>query len=244
MGKAEIRARVLALLEAAGAARFPGARGRIPNFPGAERAARRLGDLPAWRAARTLKVNPDAPQRAVRRLALEQGKRVYMAVPRLRERRPFWLLDPRRLRAGFREAASIAGAARHGRRAALDEVEPLDLIVCGSVAVGRDGARVGKGGGYSDLEFALLVREGKIGPAAPIVTTVHPLQVLDEPLEMTTHDIAVDVIVLPEETLEVPRRYPRPAGIFWELLPPDTIEAIPVLRALRARGRGGAEGKP
>jgi 5-formyltetrahydrofolate cyclo-ligase len=30
-------------------------------------------------------------------------------------------------------------------------------VVCGSVAVNRQGARVGKGGGFSDLEFALLV---------------------------------------------------------------------------------------
>ena len=32
----------------------------------------------------------------------------------------------------------------------------LDAIVCGSVAVTRDGRRCGKGEGYSDLEFAIL----------------------------------------------------------------------------------------
>lgn len=33
---------------------------------------------------------------------------------------------------------------------------------CGSVAVNRHGGRVGKGGGYSDLEFALLAESKKI----------------------------------------------------------------------------------
>jgi len=36
-------------------------------------------------------------------------------------------------------------------------MEPIDLVVCGSVAVNAQGVRVGKGGGFSDLELALLV---------------------------------------------------------------------------------------
>ena len=234
MGKPEIREKVWALLEAEGVARFPGARGRIPNFVGAEQAARRLAELPAWRGARVLKGNPDSPQRPVRKLALEQGKRVYMAVPRLREGRPFWLLDPQRLRDRASEAASISGAARFGRPVALAQVAPIDLVVCGSVAVTRDGARVGKGGGYSDLEFALLTLEGRITKATTIVTTVHPLQIVEGGIEMAVHDIPVDVIVTPDEVIRVRRRFPRPTGIFWELLLPEKIEAIPVLRERRA----------
>ncbi len=234
MGKPEIREKVWALLEAEGVARFPGARGRIPNFVGAEQAARRLADLSAWRGARALKANPDSPQRPVRKLALEQGKRVYMAVPRLREKRPFWLLDPRRLRGKLHEAASITGAARFGRPVALAQVPPIDLAVCGSVAVTRDGARVGKGGGYSDLEFALLTLEGRITEATSIVTTVHPLQIVEGGIEMAVHDIPVDVIVTPDEIIQVPRSFPRPTGIFWELLRPEKMEAIPLLRERRA----------
>ena len=48
-------------------------------------------------------------------------------------------------------------------------------LVCGSsVAVNRQGARVGKGGGFSDLEFALLVEAGLIGTNTIVATTVHP----------------------------------------------------------------------
>src|SRR5262249_30140745 len=72
--KSELRERVWSLLIERRAARFPGARGRIPNFVGAEAAARRLAELPAWRVARVVKANPDAPQLAVRALALRQGE--------------------------------------------------------------------------------------------------------------------------------------------------------------------------
>ncbi len=81
--KAALRDQVWAAMSAAGVARFPGAAGRIPNFTGAEAAAQRLRELPEWRAARGLKANPDLPQLPVRQRALEDGKTVYMAVPRL-----------------------------------------------------------------------------------------------------------------------------------------------------------------
>src|SRR5206468_1103051 len=51
--KQTIRTRVWDSLQAQRAARFPGARGRIPNFVGAEAAARLLADAPEWHQART-----------------------------------------------------------------------------------------------------------------------------------------------------------------------------------------------
>jgi 5-formyltetrahydrofolate cyclo-ligase len=59
--KQAVRERVWALLERERVARFPGATGRIPNFVGASAATARLASLPAWRAARVVKSNPDAP---------------------------------------------------------------------------------------------------------------------------------------------------------------------------------------
>src|SRR5262245_43933481 len=56
--KQAIRERLWSLLTERRVARFPGAAGRIPNFIGAEAAARRLADSPAWRAARVVKCNP------------------------------------------------------------------------------------------------------------------------------------------------------------------------------------------
>jgi 5-formyltetrahydrofolate cyclo-ligase len=77
-------------MSAARVARFPGAAGRIPNFTGAEAAAERLRATGVWQAASTVKANPDSAQLPVRQRALEDGKTVYMAVPRLAEPEPFW----------------------------------------------------------------------------------------------------------------------------------------------------------
>jgi 5-formyltetrahydrofolate cyclo-ligase len=228
--KQAVRERVWAMLERERVARFPGATGRIPNFAGAPAAAAQLAALPAWQAARVVKANPDAPQLPVRAQTLADRKLLYMAVPRLTDERPFILLDPEQLSVPPRRAASITGSARAGRRIRLAEVRPVDLVVCGSVAVNRQGARVGKGGGFSDLEFALLVEAGLVGPDTVVATTVHPLQVLAEALPETDHDFRLDLIIAGEEVISC-RRTRRPPGILWDHLDAAKIAAIPALAA-------------
>lgn len=227
--KQEVRERVWRALEEHKVSRFPGTRGRIPNFVGAEAAADRLAAIDEWKSARSIKANPDAPQLPVRARALSDGKRVYMAVPRLAQREPFIELDPERIVTSPRKAASIKGASSQGKAIGLDAVPRIDLVVCGSVAVNRAGARVGKGGGYSDLEFGLLVEAGLIDDRTVLTTTVHALQVLDEDLPETAHDFRVQRIVTPEETIVCTGAAHRPPGILWDHLDADKIKSIPVL---------------
>lgn len=234
--KDQIRQRVWDTLQKQRAARFPGAEGRIPNFIGAEACAKQLAETRYWKAARFLKVNPDSPQRAIRQRALADGKIIYMAVPRLRSEKPFIELDPKKLECSPYAASSIKGASEYGRPVTLDQVRRIDLVVCGSVAVNRDGARVGKGGGYSDLEFALLTQEKRIDRRTPIVTSVHPLQIVDEQIPMIAHDIPLSAIATPTEVIEVDTQFPRPKGIYWNMLPHEKIDEIPVLqKTLRMR---------
>lgn len=232
--KAGLRERVWALLEEKGAARFPGAEGRIPNFTGAEEAAQRLRKVPAWTGAGALKANPDSPQWPVRQRALEAGKVVYMAVPRLAGEDPFFLLDPDEIEESPRKASSIKGASRNAHTAAVEDMAPVDLVVVGCVAVSPDGARLGKGGGFSDLEYALALEAGLLTESTPVLTTVHPLQVLDEgEIPMAEHDVPLDLIVTPDEVIETSGTFERPVGIRWEKLSDEKIEAIPLLERLR-----------
>jgi 5-formyltetrahydrofolate cyclo-ligase len=228
--KDEVRGEVWKAMEREGVSRFPGAEGRIPNFAGAKMAAEKLAAHRLWKRARVIKANPDSPQTHVRRLALTQGKVLVMAVPRLREQHPFRLLDPRRLSEDQqREAATIKGALKHGKVIDLDQVPELDLVLTGSVAVNLKGARLGKGGGFSDLEYGLMVEMGKIDRRTLVATTVHPIQILRENLLMTAHDIPVNLVATPRAVIEVDGAYQRPGGILWDHLQPPQIHEIPVL---------------
>ena len=245
--KSALRHEVWSAMRSAKVARFPGAAGRIPNFTGAEAAAQWLRAMPAWRAAAALKANPDSAQLPVRQRALEDGKTVYMAVPRLAGPEPFFALDPDRLSESPRKAASISGAARSARRVTLAELSPVDVVVMGSVAAGEDGARLGKGGGFADLEFALAAAAGLIGPRSICVTTVHELQVLQAGTIPTTgHDVPVDFIITPERVIDCrPRQGPRSApGICWEDLTEEKIAAIPLLFGTASRASGPEHSGP
>ncbi len=215
-----------------------GVHGYIPAFAGAEVAAGRLARLLEWRAAQVVKAVPDRAQQPVRERALRDGKLLYVAVPRLAAELPFFVLDPAGLTAAPAEAASREHAARHARKVGVEDMRRVDLVVVGSVAVNRRGTRLGKGAGYSDIEVALLQEAGRIGPSTVIVTTVHPLQVIDEPMPETEHDFSVDLIVTPSEVIACePQR--RPSGLYWNSLTPAKIKAIPVLAARAAAARRG-----
>lgn len=216
-----------------GVARFPGAEGRIPNFAGAKLAAEKLTAHRLWKRAQVIKVNPDSPQTHVRRAALEEGKTLIMAVPRLRDTHPFRLLDPRTLSAKqVREAATIKGALRHGRVVAEEELPEIDFVLTGSVAVNLSGARIGKGGGFSDLEYGLLIEAGKIDEHTTVATTLHPIQILREHLPVIDHDLPIDLIATPRAVIEVERQYARPRGILWDHLQPPQIREIPILERM------------
>ena len=122
---------------------------------------------------------------------------------------------------------------------AVADLAEVGLVVSGCVAVGEDGARLGKGGGFADLEYALASAAGLIGPDTVVVTTVHELQVRPAgSIPVTGHDIPVDLVVTPDRIIDCrPGRGPRPAAaISWPELTEAKIAAIPLLTALRSRG--------
>jgi 5-formyltetrahydrofolate cyclo-ligase len=241
--KAALREEVWAELTAARVTRFPGAAGRIPNFTGAEAAAERLRATAEWRRARTIKANPDSPQLPVRQRALEDGKTVYMAVPRLAGADPFFLLDPDHLADSPRQAASISGATRSARRVPVSGLAPVDLVVSGCVAAGEDGSRLGKGGGFADLEFAVASAAGLIDAGTPVVTTVHEMQLRPAGvIPVTDHDVRLDLVVTAERTIDCrsgggARSSGSAADIRWDELTEEKIAAIPLLAELRGRAR-------
>ena len=240
MDKQTIRETVWDALEEGGIARFPfPPHDRIPNFEGANEAAQRLTETAVWDAAETVKANPDSPQLPVRRAALRAGKTVYMAVPRLRDERCFYELDPAELD-DIEAAPAVSNVADHARQVGPEAVGSVDLVVSGSVAVTEDGARIGKGEGYSDLEYAVLRELGLVDETTPVVTTVHELQivgglegVVDTTVPVDDHDVPMDWVVTPERTVETATTHTTPAGVDWDALSTERIDEIPVLSARR-----------
>ena len=218
-------------------ARFPGARGRIPNFVGAEAAARVLALDPRFARARAMACNPDLAQRAVRLCALRAGKRLYVAQPRLAGARGFVRLDPERLDAGdLWRLSGIGAALAAGQPVDVERIEPLDLVIVGCVAVGADGARLGKGGGGSDLEYAVLREAGCVTARTPVLTTAHPVQLRPAgAVPMDAHDLAVDGAALPDGFADLRRTRRRPQGLLVDLLGEEELAQSRTLRRISAR---------
>lgn len=225
--KDEARRAVWDGLVEAGAARFPfPPHGRIPNFDGAPEAAERLLNHALLRDVKCIKINADAPQRAVREAALARGIVLYVTTPRLRE--GIKKLDPERIPPAKRaQAATLTKGHRWAEPVALEDLPPVDVVVTGAVAVTRDGRCLGKGSGEGDIEYAILRELGH--PPVPVVTTVHALQILDDfPAE--AHDVPLSLIVTPDEAIEVPAAAHTPQGIDWDHLPQDFYAPVAVLR--------------
>ncbi|KPK99684.1 MAG: hypothetical protein AMJ91_06935 [candidate division Zixibacteria bacterium SM23_73_3] len=202
--KEQLRNEIWHLLEEKNVAIFPlPIRGRIPNFVGSDKAADLVRTLPEWKKAKIIFANPDSPQRKIREFALRDGKILIMASPRLKH--GFLQIDPEDVRGMEEAASSIKGAFKYGKpvenpaTGGSGEMPKPDLIIKSCVAVDRSGWRLGKGGGYGDIEVQSIKDEfGEI----PVVTTVHALQLV-ESVPHVDHDAKVDIIVTPERIYRI-----------------------------------------
>lgn len=239
--KARLRREVWDRLQSEGVARFPfPPHDRIPNFEGALEAAQRLAETPEFLSAKVIKSNPDAPQLPLRTLALRKGKALVMAVPRLKDPACFRLFVE-----GSHATPTIEAAMKQGQPLKPEEVPHVDLVVAGSVVVGPRGERVGKGGGFSDLEWGLLSEVEKVDRTTRIATTIHDMQERTTLLPVLPHDVPLDLAATPTRLLRFPTSLGRPHGIMTEELT-DAIRSevawLPRWVAERARERRRSAG--
>jgi len=237
--KNQIRKYIWDKLVELGLAKFPTPpHGRIPNFIGVEDSAIKIINLSIFRNAKVIKVSPDSPQRLIREAALRHNKILIMPTPRIRE--GFLLLNPRRLSCSYSAASTIRGAFKYCSKVHPEELPELDLIVTGSVAVTESGRRIGKGGGYSELEYGILREYNKVSENTPIATNVHDIQIVNW-LPKDPYDITVDYIATPTRLIKVVNREKRPPGILWEYLKTEKINEIPILMEMYSRIKQNAK---
>ncbi|XP_070244696.1 methenyltetrahydrofolate synthase domain-containing protein isoform X4 [Bos mutus] len=208
---------------------------RIPNFKGASRAAEHFPRLQAFKMARTIKVNPDAPQKNARFFVLESKKTLLVPTPRLRTGLFNKITPPPGATKDIlRKCATSQGVRNYSTPVGLDSKVLVDLVVVGSVAVSEKGWRIGKGEGYADLEYAMMVSMGAVSQGTPVVTIVHDCQVVDIPEALLEdHDLTVDYILTPTRVITTGCERPKPAGIAWSKISCEMLGKMPVLRSLR-----------
>jgi len=221
---------------------------RIPNFEGAAAANDKLSSLEAFKKAKTVKVNPDKPQEQARFLVLEGEKELVL----LNQSQKNLLVPTPQLRSGLlnrvvppteggvvnkeqlRHCCTSQGVKENSKEIGLEDKVKIDLIVVGSVAVSRNGYRIGKGKGFADLEYAMMRTMGTIDANTLVVTSVHDSQVVDIPEELVEeHDLTVDYILTPTELIETKCSRKKPEGVIWSHLEVKKFFQIPVLKQLR-----------
>jgi 5-formyltetrahydrofolate cyclo-ligase len=200
----------------------------IPDFRGKDEAAERLARTKEWLEASAVVVTPDDALGPVRVIALRDGKRLYMPAPGLTAKEPFVLLEPSQVKTTEIVATDL-GAMEAGQPVEVEDLDHVDLMVCGSVVVDRRGVRLGKGSGYSDLEIGLLLDSCRIDHRSCLSTVVHDLQVVSDELPEEAHDFRMDLVVTPQELLRLPKRILRSSGILWERLERKRMDRMPAL---------------
>ena len=174
--------------------------GKIPDFKGSDIAAQILAKTEEWKKSKTIFVSPDSAQTPVRYLALKDNKNLIMASPNLEH--GYYFLDGSSLDGVEMEASTKEGALKYKTDNDSTHHLSVDLLVEGSVAVDREGHRIGKGKGYGDREIADLLERKLIKATTPLATTIHPLQLVDfVPTE--DHDQKLNMLVTTEEIIRI-----------------------------------------
>ncbi|XP_071236810.1 methenyltetrahydrofolate synthase domain-containing protein-like isoform X2 [Salvelinus alpinus] len=235
--KWDIREKVWDYIEAKNLANFPRpVHNRIPNFKGAVPACDRLSALQEFKSSQTVKVNPDRPQQQARYITLDARKTLLVPTPRLRTGLFNKIVPPEGAsKEELRVCSTSQGVKEFSVPVGLDSKVQVDLLVVGSVAVSEKGYRIGKGEGFADMEYAMMLCMGAVTDSTVVVTIVHDCQVVDIPEDLIeSHDITVDYILTPTRVIKTDCQRPKPQGVIWTKLNAEMLEKIPVLKKLRA----------
>uniref|UniRef100_A0A673YCX3 Methenyltetrahydrofolate synthase domain-containing protein n=1 Tax=Salmo trutta TaxID=8032 RepID=A0A673YCX3_SALTR len=235
--KWDIREKVWDYIEAKNLANFPRpVHNRIPNFKGAHTACAKVSELQVFNETDEVKVDPDKPLEGARLAVLQARKTLLVPTPRLRTGLFNKIVPPEGAsKEELRVCSTSQGVKEFSVPVGLDSKVQVDLLVVGSVAVSEKGYRIGKGEGFADMEYAMMLCMGAVTESTVVVTIVHDCQVVDIPEDLIeSHDITVDYILTPTRVIKTDCQRPKPQGVIWTKLNAEMLEKIPVLKKLRA----------
>ena len=194
---------------------------RIPNFKDADLACESVAEMQQFKEAKTVVIGPDRPQQKLRYFALKEGKTLLVPSSRLASGL-FNKINPPQDATDEQVAlcATSEGVRTFSTPVGLDDQVQVDLVIMGCSVVSRKGRRLGKGEGFADLEWGMMMAMGAVKGDTCVITCVHDCQIKDDlPEEIfQEYDLPVDIIVSPTQTLMVETPLKKPAGEFSVLL--------------------------
>lgn len=135
-------------------------------------------ELEEFKNAKCIEVNPDKPQEAARVIVLENQKELFVPIPRLAKGFMKHITPVNdENKNGIKWIVNRKGLESNGEVVDINSNIEIDLLIVGSVAVSKEGYRIGKGRGYADLEYAILSEMKAINEETIIITVVHDSQV-------------------------------------------------------------------
>jgi len=212
--------------------------GRIPNFRNNPDCSTNLAQLEEFQRARVIEICPSLAQEHLRLFSLAEGKVLLTPAPSI-DNALFYKLDPKFLHVhDLSRAATKSGTAALGTIVNLTAVGNIhvDIVVVASVVVNPiTGARLGKGKGYGDIEYAMMRQLGACDDTTLVVTTVHESQLLDDlPASvMTEHDLPVNVVITPQRIIYTQNKFLCPKAINWNDIDNETMLNLPVLKEFK-----------
>lgn len=212
---------------------------RVPNFKGTEEAAERLAKTDEFQRAKSVCINADKAQEKIQYLTVQAKKLLLVQIPLFIRKGLIKAIQiPSELPEDqVSKLTSRTAIGAYGKTVPLSEERKVDIVVMGSIAVTKQGQRIGKGEGFADIEYAMMLKLGMITPDTLVVTTVHDSQVYENlPEELfKDHDVGVDMIVTPTQVIQVTPKPPKSSGLDWSLLSSRRLKIFPILRQLREK---------
>ena len=201
---------------------------RLPERSEWGRIAERLRRTEAYRRTHWVFVGPADILSQIRINVLMDGKELIMPSPALKE--GFFLCRPSGIPFAKRSfAVSFKGLAKFGDRLGLDDFSGLDigLFVADALAWDRLGNRLGDGGGFFDLSWALLKTLGAVSDRAAVLGVGGRAQCVDL-LPVDPWDVKMDGMIT-EDGIDVFTNDQIEGALFWEQLPAKRIRKMSLL---------------
>ena len=205
------------------------------------KAAEKLRELKAYRAAAAVFATPGQSLHQARINCLVDGKNLVMPGPSIRE--GFFLLPAHSI--PFKDlsaAVTYKALKKNGQQLKTKDIPKLSLglLLTDSVAVDHAGGRLGDGNGFFDLCCALLQELGGLQHDITLLTFVMERQISQDLLPQDAWDVKMTGAITPSRIIQFGPSGPKPK-IFWDAIDRQRIKRIdPLWKLFKDQGVKGS----